>query len=92
MLIVGKSDVGGDVTNKRKNKNKEEKFYKPKANNKGKENSAIFFKTWPSLSQNENKIPMCHTLHVLENISNSTANHSKFQLGNKKPQEISNEG
>ena len=40
-LIVGKSDVGGNVTSKRKNKNKEEKSYKPKASNKGKENSTI---------------------------------------------------
>ena len=40
-LFVGKSDVGGNVTSKRKNKNKEEKSYKPKANNKGKENSTI---------------------------------------------------
>ena len=69
--IVGKSDVGGNVTSKRKNKNKEENLTNLKRITKEK-------KTVP--------------LYVLENISNSTANHSKFQLGNKKPREISNEG
>ena len=64
------------------------KNYKPKANDKGKEN-AIFFEIL--FFENENKILTCRTLHVLESISNSTANHSKFQLGNKKPWEISKE-
>ena len=41
LVIVGKSDVGGNLTSKWKNKNKEEKSYKPKANNKGKENNTI---------------------------------------------------
>ena len=55
--------------------------YKPKANDKRKENNTIFFfETWLSL-----------LLHDLENISNSTANHSKFQSANKKPPEISKE-
>lgn len=55
--------------------------HKPKVNAKGKENNAVFFffwETWPSLLQNENKIPMCRTSHVLENMSNSAANHSSF--------------
>ena len=55
--------------------------YKPKANDKRKENNAIFFfETWLSL-----------LLHDGENMSNSTASHSKFQSGNKKPPEISND-
>ena len=56
--------------------------YKPKANDKRKENNAIFFffETWLRL-----------LLHDGENMSNSTASHSKFQSGNKKPPEISND-
>ena len=41
---------------------------------------SFFLETWLSL-----------LLLVLENTSNSTANHSKFQSGNKTPQEISKE-
>ena len=40
----------------------------------------FFFETWLSL-----------LLHDGENMSNSTASHSKFQSGNKKPPEISND-
>ena len=54
--------------------------YKPKANDKRKENAIFFFETWLSL-----------LLHDGENMSNSTASHSKFQSGNKKPPEISND-
>ena len=32
-----------------------------------------------------------HTSHVIENISDSSTNHSKFQSGSKKPWEISKE-
>ena len=37
------------------------------------------------------KYQRAHTSHVIENISNSSMNHSKFQSGSKKPREISKE-
>ena len=37
------------------------------------------------------KYQRAHTSHVIENISNSSTNHSKFQSGSKKPREISKE-
>ena len=75
----------GKKSNQQMVKVRIKKNYKPKANDKGKENNAIFFETWPSLCRT------CRTSHVLENISSSAANHSKIQSGNKKPREISEE-
>ena len=34
------------------------------------------------------KVPTCRTSHVLGNISDGSANHSKFQSDNKKPRKI----
>ena len=60
---------------------------KPKAIDKGKENKAFFSKPG-RVYKAMKKIPTCGTSHVLGNISNSAANHSKFKSGNKKPREI----
>ena len=45
------------------------------------------FCVWPC-SEITSPLPF-QTSHVLENISNNAANHSRFQPDNKKPQEIS---
>ena len=66
------------------------KNYKPKGNVKGKKTMLPVLKHgWV---YNKMKIKYQRAIHhVLENISNSSANHSKFQSGNKKPWEISKE-
>ena len=76
---------GKNLTSKPK-KMRIKKNYKPKANDKEREN-AIFFETWPSLWKNV-KNTYVRTSHVLGNVSNSAANHSTFLSGNKKPREI----
>ena len=46
---VGKSDVGGKKLTSKQNKMRIKENYKPKVNDKGKENNVIFFETWLSL-------------------------------------------
>ena len=71
-------------------KNREKKKnYKPKANDRGKENNAtFFFDTWPCYEMKK-KMPdvpyITFESHVPENISED---HFKFQSGKKKPREI----
>ena len=47
-----------------------------------------FFRNLAEFTKKRNKIPTRRTSHVLGNISNTAADHSKFQSGSKMPREI----
>ena len=54
-LLLLENLVLGKKSNQQTKKMRTKTNYKPKANDKGKENNAIFFETWPSLRKNEIK-------------------------------------
>ena len=79
--------VLGKKSNQQTKKMRIKANYKPKVNDKGKENKAVF-RNLAEFIKKLNKIPTCRTSHVLGNILDGPPNHSKFQSDNKKPREI----